>query len=62
MTNKVVITDSELGDFVYERDPEDSFKWSVAFPGRDGSRGKPSSTIDGTELLWQVAVAAQEDA
>lgn len=56
MITRVVHTDSELGDFTYERDVSDPYKWHLTWP----NASEPTVLLEGTNLLWDTAIATQE--
>jgi hypothetical protein len=63
MITRIVHTDDELGDFVYERDPQGPFKWHLVSIGAT-ILGDFDFAVhvqhDGRDVLWQTAIAVQQ--
>lgn len=57
MITRIVQTDDEQGDFVYTRNPENPFKWTLTWPHGTES----GAEFDGAAVLWDVSCAVHEN-
>jgi hypothetical protein len=57
MITRIVHTDDEEGDFVYQRDKRAPFKWRLVSIGRT-LLDEPE--FDGRDVLWQTALAVHQ--
>ena len=60
MITRIVTTDSEHGDFVYERDPVHAFKWHLTRAGAVDMTVVPVEqrpAVDARDVLYQTAIA-----
>jgi hypothetical protein len=56
MIQRITITDDEEGDFIWERDSSDLFKWRITSLG-----SRPANIPqDGSDVLWQIATSLRE--